>query len=212
MIELKDQRILVVAPHTDDGELGCGATIAKALEAGAEVRYVAFSTAKESVPPGMPENILEVEVREATRRLGIAAQGLYVFGYTVRKLNYVRQEILEDLVRIREQADPTLVFIPSLRDLHQDHSAVAMEAVRAFKNRSILCYELPWNNIDFSNQCFSVVTKEHLDRKVEALRSYNSQKMRKYMDREFVFGLARTRGVQAGVEYAEVFEVVRWIL
>jgi LmbE family N-acetylglucosaminyl deacetylase len=184
----------------------------KALEAGAEVRYVAFSTAKESVPPGMPENILEIEVREATRRLGIAAKNLHVFGYTVRKLNYIRQEILEDLVRIREEAAPTLVFIPSLRDLHQDHSAVAMEAVRAFKNRSILCYELPWNNIDFSNQCFSVVTKAHLDLKVEALRSYNSQKMRKYMDREFVFGLARTRGVQAGVEYAEVFEVVRWII
>ena len=49
-MDLKHQRILVVAPHTDDGELGCGATIDKALEAGAEVRYVAFSTAKESVP------------------------------------------------------------------------------------------------------------------------------------------------------------------
>jgi LmbE family N-acetylglucosaminyl deacetylase len=211
-MELKDHRVLVVAPHTDDGELGCGATIAKALEAGAEVRYVAFSTAKESVPPGMPENILEVEVREATRRLGIDPQNLYVFGYTVRKLNYVRQEILEDLVRIRSEVEPTLVFIPSLRDLHQDHSAVAMEAVRAFKNRSILCYELPWNNIDFSNQCFSAVTQAHLERKVEALRSYNSQKMRKYMERDFVFGLARTRGVQAGVEYAEAFEVVRWII
>jgi LmbE family N-acetylglucosaminyl deacetylase len=160
----------------------------------------------------MPENVLEIEVREATRRLGIAPKNLYVFGYTVRKLNYVRQEILEQLVRIRAEAEPTLVFIPSLRDLHQDHATVAMEAVRAFKNRSILCYELPWNNIDFSNQCFSAVTPAQLERKIEALGAYTSQKMRKYMDREFVFGLARTRGVQAGVEYAEAFEVVRWII
>ena len=202
----------MVAPHTDDGELGCGATIAKALDAGAEVRYVAFSTAKESVPPGMPENILEIEVRDATRRLGIDPKNLYVFGYTVRKLNYKRQEILEDLIRIRSEADPTLVFIPSLRDVHQDHSTVAMEAVRAFKNLSVLCYELPWNNIDFSNQCFSVVSEANLERKVEALGAYNSQKMRKYMARDFVFGLARTRGVQTGVDYAEVFEVVRWIM
>jgi len=211
-MDFKHQRILVVAPHTDDGELGCGATIAKALEAGAEVRYVAFSTAKESVPPGMPENILEIEVRQATQRLGIDPKNLYVFGYTVRKLNYMRQEVLEDLFRIRTEVNPTLVFIPSLRDVHQDHSTVAMEAVRAFKNHSVLCYELPWNNIDFSNQCFSVVTKAHLERKVEALATYKSQKMRKYMARDFVFGLARTRGVQAGVEYAEVFEVVRWIM
>ncbi len=205
-------RLLVIAPHTDDGELGCGATIARAIREGAEVHYVAFSTAKESVPEGMPSNILEIEVREATKRLGIEPERLHVFGYTVRKLNYSRQEILEDLVRLRSSIDPTLVFIPSLRDVHQDHATVAMEAVRAFKNRSILCYELPWNNIDFSNQCFGVVTQEDLEKKVNSLGAYNSQKMRRYMDREFVFGLARTRGVQAGVDFAEVFEVVRWIL
>ena len=39
MKDLKNQRILAVAPHTDDGELGCGATIAKALAAGAGDRY-----------------------------------------------------------------------------------------------------------------------------------------------------------------------------
>ena len=51
------RRILVLAPHTDDGELGCGAAIARFVEQGAEVHYVAFSTAKESVPKGMPSNI-----------------------------------------------------------------------------------------------------------------------------------------------------------
>ena len=38
-------RVLVLAPHTDDGELGAGATIAKLIEHGADVRYVAFSAA-----------------------------------------------------------------------------------------------------------------------------------------------------------------------
>lgn len=211
-MELRDRRILVLAPHTDDGELGCGGTIAKAIEQGSEVFYAAFSTAKESVPEGMPSNILEIEVREATRRLGIEPEKLRVFGYTVRKLNYSRQDILEDLVIIRAEIGPDLVFIPSLNDLHQDHSTLAMEALRAFKNTSILAYELPWNNINFTTQCFSVLERRHLERKLEALAAYGSQKMRAYMSEEYIFSLARTRGVQIGREFAECFEVPRWIL
>lgn len=208
---LNKKRILVLAPHTDDGELGCGGTIAKAIEDGAEVWYAAFSTAKESVPEGMPSNILEIEVREATRRLGILPERLKVYGYTVRKLSYSRQDILEDLVLLRSEVAPDLVLIPSLKDLHQDHSTVAMEALRAFKNSTILAYELPWNNIDFSSQGFRVLERRHVERKVDALAAYNSQKMRKYMSSEYVFSLARTRGVQIGVEFAEAFEVIRWI-
>ncbi|HOX12348.1 MAG TPA: PIG-L family deacetylase [Spirochaetia bacterium] len=206
------RRILVLAPHTDDGELGCGAAIARFVEQGAEVHYVAFSTAKESVPAGLPENILEVEVREATRRLGILPENLHVFGYTVRKLSYVRQDILEDMVKLRNALSPDLVLMPSRNDLHQDHSTVASEALRAFKNTSILAYELPWNTIDFSTQGFVVVEPRHVDRKIEALAAYGSQKMRKYMDPEYVRGWARTRGVQIGRDFAEAFEVIRWIL
>ena len=52
------ERILVLAPHTDDGEFGCGGSVARFLEEEKEVYYVAFSTAEESVPPDMPKNIL----------------------------------------------------------------------------------------------------------------------------------------------------------
>lgn len=209
---LTKQRILILAPHTDDGELGCGGTIARALAEGAQVWYAAFSTARESVPAGLPENILEIEVREATRRLGIAPDHLFVYGYTVRKLNYSRQDILEDMIRLRETVKPDLVFLPAPGDLHQDHSTVSEEGIRAFKNTSILAYELPWNLIDFRNQVFSVLTKEFVEAKVTALGAYNSQKMRKYMDSDYIFSLAKTRGVQIGKDYAETFELIRWIL
>ena len=51
------RNILVLAPHTDDGEFGCGGSIAKFIEAGDQVYYVAFSTAKQSVPEGLPQDI-----------------------------------------------------------------------------------------------------------------------------------------------------------
>lgn len=44
--------ILILAPHTDDGELGLGGTIRYLVELGKKVTYVAFSTAEQSVPEG----------------------------------------------------------------------------------------------------------------------------------------------------------------
>ena len=57
MIE-KFRTALVLAPHTDDGEFGCGGTMARLIESGVEVTYVAFSTAAKSVPEGFPRDIL----------------------------------------------------------------------------------------------------------------------------------------------------------
>ncbi|BFN36438.1 MAG: N-acetylglucosamine malate deacetylase 1 [Candidatus Marinimicrobia bacterium] len=206
------KRILILAPHTDDGEFGCGGSIAKFLEDGADVYYAAFSTAKESVPPGMPENILEIEVKEATKRLGIKPENLLIYGFTVRKLNYVRQDLLEEMVRLKQDLDPDLVFMPSPHDLHQDHNTVAMEGQRAFKQTTILAYEIPWNHINFETRSFIRLEKRHIDKKIYALDAYNSQKMRKYASKEFIMSLATTRGVQIGCDYAECFEVIRYII
>lgn len=206
------KRILILSPHTDDGELGCGGSIAKFIEESKEIYYVAFSTAEASVPNGFPKNILEIEVKEATSILGIKPDNLIIYKFQVRKLNYVRQEILEELVRIKRDINPDLIFIPSPNDLHQDHQTVAMEGMRAFKGSSILGYELLWNNITFSTQAFIKLEQRHIEKKIEALKSYKSQSHRNYMKEEFIWSLARTRGVQINTEYAESFEVIRWVI
>jgi len=205
------QKVLVLAPHTDDGAFGCGGTIARFLEEGKTVYYVAFSTAEKSVPEGLPKNILEVEVREATKRLGIPPENLIIYKYEVRKLNYIRQEILEELVQIRNQLAPDLVFLPSPNDLHQDHQTVAIEGIRAFKQVSIVGYELPWNNITFHTQMFIKLQKRHIDTKLSALKAYQSQQHKPYATEDFIQGWARTRGTQIGAEFAETFEVIRWV-
>jgi LmbE family N-acetylglucosaminyl deacetylase len=205
-------RILVLAPHTDDGEFGCGASISKFLSLGKEVYYAAFSLAEESVPAPFPKNILETEVKNATSVLGISPHNLLIYRYRVRHFAYERQAILEDLVTISRDLKPDLVFMPSLNDLHQDHTTVAIEGLRAFKKTTILCYELPWNNIVFSNSCFIKIAESDLQLKIKALDCYNSQKARNYSSEEYIRSLAITRGTQIGSRYAEVFEVVRWII
>ena len=209
---VKRKNILVLAPHTDDGELGCGGSIFKYIEEGHNVYYAAFSTAKESLPEGMPDDQLEKEVKEATMRLEIPPENLIIYGFAVRKLSYFRQELLEELVKLKRDIAPDLVLMPTPNDLHQDHYTVAIEGLRAFKQTSILAYELPWNNITFNTQAFNRLEKRHVEKKVHALDAYNSQKKRSYLNSDFIFSLAKTRGVQVNAEYAEAFEVIRWII
>jgi len=205
-------KILILAPHTDDGELGCGGTIAKLIEEGKEVYYAAFSTAEESLDPKLPKNILEIEVKRATKKLGIKKKNLFIFKNEVRKLNYVRQDILEELILLKEKINPDIIFMPTINDIHQDHHTIANEGLRAFKYRTILGYELIWNNISFNTTAFVTLNENHIQLKSNALMEYKSQKNRPYMSQEFIFSLARTRGVQIGKKYAESFEVIRWVI
>jgi LmbE family N-acetylglucosaminyl deacetylase len=205
--------VLVFAPHTDDGEIGCGGSIAKFVEEGRELYYVAFSVARTSaVQNGFPENILEIEVKKAMQVLGIPEDNLILYDFPVRKFPEIRQSILEEMIKLRRELRPDLIFVPSLNDIHQDHQVVAREGLRAFKRHSILGYEEPWNNIVFESRSFITLEKRHVEKKVEALKCYESQMHRAYLNERAIWGMAELRGTQLEGGYAEAFEILRWII
>lgn len=208
----KNNTILILAPHTDDGELGCGGTISRFVEEGRSIYYAAFSTAPESVPPPFPSDILKTEVKDATKNLGIPKENLILFDYQVRRLGFHRQEILDNMLQIKKEISPHVIYLPCVNDLHQDHVTIYNEGLRAFKDCTVLGYELPWNNISFHTRHFVVLEERHIRNKFEALKCYKSQSQRHYVNKEFIYGLARTRGVQIGKKYAEAFDVVRSVL
>lgn len=203
------ERVLILAPHTDDGEFGCGGTIAKFAEMGTTIYYVAFSACELSVPSELPKDTLITEVKAATQILGIPREHLILKKYGVRTFSFHRQEILQDMIDLREQISPDIVFMPSLNDIHQDHQTIAQEGLRAFKFSTIMCYEMPWNNLNFNTTVFNHLSEEHIQKKIEAMRQYKSQRKRPYSNEEFIRSLARTRGVQVSTHYAETFEVLR---
>lgn len=205
------KNVLILAPHTDDGEFGCGGTINKLIQSNYNVYYVAFSACEQSVLKEFPRDILITEVKAATNILGIKKENLILFDYEVRTFNYRRQEILEEMIRLRNDIKPDIVFMPSKNDIHQDHSTVSTEGLRAFKFSTILCYEVPWNNLTFYTTSFVHLNEEHLIRKINSLKEYKSQSHRSYSNEEFIRSLARVRGVQIGSQYAEAFEVSRYI-
>jgi LmbE family N-acetylglucosaminyl deacetylase len=106
----KKSKILILAPHTDDAEFGCGGTINKYINEGHEVYCAAFSACEQSVLSKFPGDILRTEVKKATKRLGILPENLFLYEYKVRTMNYHRQEILDDLIKLRAKIQPDMVF------------------------------------------------------------------------------------------------------
>lgn len=192
--------VLAVSAHTDDVELGCGGTLSKLREQGEDIIMIAFSGNHE----------LETEFKKAAKHLNATP---IMMSYMIRHLGKSRQEILDKLINMRSEYKPNLVIAPSLNDFHQDHQVIAREVIRAFKtSASIICYELPWNHIQFNTQLFVRLNKKNMGDKWEMLKEYKTQKKRSYFKKDFVYGLSRVRGVQCNSIYAEAFEVVRWMI
>ena len=208
-------KLLVLSPHTDDAELGCGGSITKFIEEKIEILWIVFSTAEDSLPKELPKDTLKKEFLNVVQDLELTEKNYKIFNFKVRRLHEERQTILEELNKIRSDFNPDLVIIPSINDYHQDHQVVANEAIRAFKtNASIIGYEMPWNHITFNTNLFVRLQKHHLEKKLNLLHNYQSQfmKRRDYFSKEYIFGLAKVRGTQCNSDYAEAFEVIRWIL
>lgn len=198
------ETILVLSPHTDDGELGAGGTIARFVEEGRDVWCMVFSTADQLR--------LEAELKSAAEVLRIPRERLIILSFPRRNFPTSRQVVLQHLIAIRGKIKPDLVLTPSLHDVHQDHQVVSAEAIRAFKRATIWGYELPWNNLVFETRCFVLLEKRHIEAKAQALKCYESQQHRAYLDEALVWAMAKLRGTQVESQYAEAFEVIRWIL
>ena len=136
------QRVLVLAPHTDDGEFGAGGTMARLVDEGSEVRYVAFSIATRSLPAGFPPDTLASEVREATAELGIPDENL-----TVHDVHQDHRTIAEEGLRAFKRTTVLGYEIPwnnfdfayqayvSLQQAHVDKKVAALGKYESQQHR-----------------------------------------------------------------------------
>lgn len=204
--------VLVLGPHPDD-EIGCAGLIRRLVEAEYDLYHYFFSDCAESMP-GVQSTVeqLLAECDRSRDILGIQPGRRRRFDFPVRYFPEHRQAILEKLVLLRGEINPGLVLVPNSFDFHQDHSTVHKEALRAFKHSTILGYELPWNTLETTHDCFVSLNEGQVEAKMNALKSYASQAGRIYANADFFDSLLRLRGVQSNTRYAECFEVVRLML
>ncbi len=206
-------KALFLAPHGDDAHIAAGGTMARLLDAGGEVFIMAFCQADDALPEGYKPGTVFNELKAAAKALSIPTRNLAFKDYPNHNFPARRQEILQDLVDWRRETEPELVFTTSPSDVHQDHSTVATEAVRAFRrSSSIYGFDMPWNVTGPSRlDLYVELNEEQFSRKLRALACFESQqgKRNKCATPDHARHLAALRGNAIEAPYAEAFEVLR---
>ncbi len=204
------KQVLTISAHPDDAELGCAGTVARAIEAGARVDACLMTTCADEAPRGR-KTLRADEFLHATKVLGI--RKTHVFDLPNRDLPAHATDMMDRFADLQDSIQPDLVLVPWSEDSHQDHSAVALAAIRSFRRReTILQYEiLRYGSHSFTPNLFIDIT-DVLDLKMKVLACYKSQaERRSYFDDESFRGLARTRGAQIGYDYAEGFLIYKML-
>ncbi len=201
----RPKRFLGVSPHADDLELGAGGTVSKWIAEGSEVCHIIFSALGQ-------KEFREKEVYAANKELGIDKSEIAFYDFEHRFFYQRRQQILQLLCDAANLITPDVVLIPSSFDIHQDHEVVHKEALRAFKNITILGYEDPWNMFKADLRLTVRLEEKYIRAKCRAALAHKSQAERDFMNTKFIVGTAMMRGLMIKNELAENFEVIRWVL
>jgi LmbE family N-acetylglucosaminyl deacetylase len=157
---------VVFAPHQDDETLGCGGTIIKKIQAGAEVNLVFLTDGSTSHLRMMNrkrmQEIRESEARQAARVLGLARDAVSFLRFPAQKLWEHETEAGQIVQRILAERDPRQIFIPYRREQPRDHRAtnrIVRQAIR-MTGHDILVYEYPiwmwqhwpWSRLEFCRE------------------------------------------------------------
>lgn len=219
---------LIIAPHPDDEVLGAGGLLARLKRLGASV-HVIFACVDGMKHYGLSHRTTTdqrmSEVRRVADVLSFEFSVLYQGLDLIEKLDTVPQR---DLVTSFEEAidrlQPDLLALPHGVDFDQDHIACFRAGFAAarpiptsfgkhFVSR-VVSYEMPkltWSEQAFQPTLYVDITAD-LGTKLEALKLYESQwrTAPHLRSPETISALARLRGSESGVEYAEGYRIHRW--
>ncbi len=224
------QRVLVIAAHADDEILGCGGTMARHAQTGAEVAALFMTNGVGSRDSVGQE---EIDRRNHAMRSALSLVGVtkcVAFDFPDNGLD--RVSLLEVVKSIEgfvsDWGMPDIVYTHHPGDLNVDHQLSHRAALTCFRPQpntqgnvcEILSFEVlsstGWYGISaaeaFRPNYFVDVT-DTLDSKLRALRAYNEE-MRQWPHARSLKSaehLARTRGSMMGLEAAEAFVVERII-
>ena len=197
--------VLAIGAHPDDIEIGCGGTVKRHILRGNEVYYVIATNGEMG---GEKEKRI-AESKKAAKLMGVKKIYFLNIPDTFIRHDGNTVNLLDEIIK---KVAPSIIYVHSLNDFHQDHSNIAkstLSASRTMKN-SILCYEAPSTTLEFMPSAFSDISKT-FESKVECINQFVSQEKKDYVERQAIVNLAMFRGKVINVEYAEVFEVVRLI-
>lgn len=218
---LKNKKILIISPHPDDEAMDSGGLIMRAKKEGAEVFvfYVSVGGSRQFQNGETKEADRVNEAIEASEYGGFK----YKIGFpnTSTKLDGMLQKlIIEAIEDIVKDFKPTIVVIPYQHSYSQDHRAVATACISAFRPipedlhpqpKMILEMEEPTAWPKALNPNFYVDISDVFSEKIKLYLCHKSQVTKDISVRspENLEALARYRGAEIGVKYAEAYNLLK---
>jgi LmbE family N-acetylglucosaminyl deacetylase len=201
------QKVLFLGAHPDDIEIGCGALLSHIMHAyeDCEVRCVTLSDNQKN--PKL-KNLVE-EHYNSMRVLGVPPDEVILGTFETRNFPRDRQEILEFLYDLNHDFQPDIVFAHSSADIHQDHGVVTTEALRAFRGRTVLGFDVLRSSYGFFPHFLVEVDESDVECKVEALAQYKTYEDVYYFNADITRSALVRHGALAERPYAEGFDILR---
>jgi LmbE family N-acetylglucosaminyl deacetylase len=195
--------VLCLGAHSDDIEIGAGATLLSMQERGVrlDVHWCVLSGSGER----------ESEARASASEFLAAAQSSQIEVMSFRDSFFPEQggAIKSWFTALKERVRPDVILTHSKGDAHQDHQHVCRLTWNTFRDHCILEYEIPkWDGDMGQPNLYVAISADALKRKIDLLiKHFGSQRPKQWFDSETFFGLARLRGMEcrAPERYAEAF-------
>lgn len=224
LIARKQKRVLVLSPHADDAEIGCGGYIARTVAEGGVV-MVALATVGDirflHLKDTVSVRVRLEEFENSMQALGVQQHRILSSGYDSTLNNYPMGQMVAQLDELQEEFKPDEVLLP-LPSSHQDHKycwEVGIAATRPSPAKHspsvVAAYEYPQSFWGTSNPVGQggvyVDVSAYWAKKIVALSCYATQMRNGHslIGLAGVEALATLRGVECGVSKAELLHALR---
>ena len=208
-------RILVVGAHLDDIELACGGTLAKALEAGHNVKTLIMSKSGYTNIEGNVQREDAVAVREGTNALhALGVEDIEILDFPTKDISFCSDVVTAIDKRIVEY-QPDVIFSHHPFDTHQAHVGVSQSTVAAARRKNTILFFEPIapsgrSYVAFKPQVYVDITST-IEKKMASLKEHTTE-YNKFGGEDWITGVqsrAGFRGYEMGTRYGEAFEILR---
>jgi LmbE family N-acetylglucosaminyl deacetylase/glycosyltransferase involved in cell wall biosynthesis len=148
-------KVLVFSPHPDDETLGCGGTLAKLVQAGAQVRVILMSLGEKGFPEGFdPSKAGESRKTEFITAMGVLGITDIDFYNLPDSEIHHSKDLVESITEEFYSYSPQWLYIPSPLDSHRDHVTVSLSVLSTWESlgykQRIWLYEI-WSPLPASH-------------------------------------------------------------
>jgi LmbE family N-acetylglucosaminyl deacetylase len=195
--------VLCLGAHSDDIEIGTGATLLSMMEQGIrlEVQWCVLS--------GAGEREREARASASDFLLEASEAKIEVMAFEDGFFPQYGKQIKSWFEELKRRVDPEIIFTHQRHDAHQDHREVCQLTWNTFRDHCILEYEIPkWDGDMGQPNLYVPISARTMERKIDLLmKHFGSQRSKEWFDAETFHGLARLRGMEcrAAQSYAEAF-------